>query len=110
MLQKKNILISNIKLLSNELDSQYNDELNFRNHCYLRIAYDNVVQNKWDVILKRPFTKFASENQLKNVVAFLNLYRSDKKKLLIDNKRSLDFRKKVTESNTAFTTTLFEDF
>ena len=107
MIQQKNMLISTIKRLSNELDLQYSAELNFRNHCYLRIAYDNIVDNKWDVVIKRPFTKYATDNQLQNAAAALLLYKSDKKRLLTDNEKSLGFRKKaldfeITQSNTLF--------
>lgn len=95
----KNSLISDIKRLSNTLDTQYNLELNFRNHCYLRIAYDNTVQDKWDVIIKRPFTKYANEEQLTQVIQLLNTYVIDKDKLLIDNQQSLAFRKKSNSIN-----------
>ena len=86
-------LISEIKRLSNLLDKQYDLELNFRNHCYLRIAYDNTVQNKWDLVLKKPFNKYANQDQLENVINLLDTYISDKNKLLEHNKNSLEFRK-----------------
>ena len=107
MTQAKNILIANIKRLSDELDSQYNGELNFRNHCYLRIAYDIVVQNKWDVVIKRPFIKYATENQLENAAAILMLYKTDKKRLLTDNEKSLVFRKNAEDFKTKRSITLF---
>ena len=107
MIQQKNMLISTIKRLSNELDLQYSAELNFRNHCYLRIAYDNIVGNKWDVVIKRPFTKYATNNQLQNAAAALLLYKSDKKKLLTDNEKSLGFRKKALDFEITQSITLF---
>ena len=107
MKQDKNDLISEIKKLSNQLDTQYNLELNFRNHCYLRIAYDNTVNNKWDITVKRPFTKYASEHQLETALNFLKLYLSDKKKLLNDNEISLAFRKKDNDSKALQIKTLF---
>ena len=90
----KNELTEQVKKLSNELDVQYNAELNFRNHCYLRIAYDATVNDKWDVIVKRPFTKYATEVDLLKAITFLETYKKDKNVLLIDNDKSLSFRKK----------------
>ena len=107
MKQDKNALISEIKKLSNQLDIQYNLELNFRNHCYLRIAYDKTVNDKWDIVVKRPFTKYASEHQLETALNFLKLYLSDKKKLLNDNEISLVFRKKDNDSKASQIKTLF---
>lgn len=95
MNQQKNILISEIKRLSNELDSHYNSELNFRNHCYLRIAFDNTVGDKWNTKIAKPFIKYATMEQLTNVLAMLNHYLLNKQILCIDNERSLTFREKV---------------
>lgn len=81
-----------ITVLSNVLDKHYNKELNFRNHCYLRIAFDATVQNKWDTKVGKPFTKYASEAQLQNALALLKGYLLDKQLLLIDNEKSLAFR------------------
>jgi hypothetical protein len=88
----KSTLIDDIKKLSNTLDAQYGHELNLRNHCYLRIAYDCVVDNKWDLEIKKPFVKYASIDQLQLALALLQKYQIDKKKLLADNKKSLKFR------------------
>ena len=79
--------------LSNLLDSKFATELNFRNHCYLRIAYDNTVSNKWDTMIAKPFIKNANEQQLKNAVLLLSKYVTDKEILLIHNATSLAFRK-----------------
>ena len=92
MSQEKLSLISEIKRLSNLLDARYNNELNFRNHCYLRIAYDAVLQDKWDVKVNKPFVKYATENQLESAFALLKIYFSDKQQLLADNEKSLLFR------------------
>ena len=81
--------------LSNLLDKQFAKELNFRNHCYLRIAYDNSVNNKWDKVVEKPFIKNAKSAQLKNALLLLNNYVSDKQLLLDHNKLSLNFRKKA---------------
>ena len=79
--------------LSNLLDKQFTAELNFRNHCYLRIAYDNSVKNKWDNIIPKPFIKNAKEEQLKNALELLNHYVLDKQLLLDHNNNSLKYRK-----------------
>lgn len=80
--------------LSNLLDLKFATELNFRNHCYLRIAYDNSVNNKWDNVIAKPFIKNANEEQLNNAAFLLNKYTSDKELLLKHNLISLTFRKK----------------
>ena len=79
--------------LSNLLDLKFATELNFRNHCYLRIAYDNSVNNKWDNVIAKPFIKNANEEQLNNAAFLLNKYTSDKELLLKHNLVSLAFRK-----------------
>lgn len=86
-------LASDIIVLSNLLDKHYNKELNFRNHCYLRIAFDATVNNKWDTKVGKPYTKYASEAQLQGALALLKVYLLDKQLLLIDNEKSLAFRK-----------------
>ena len=83
-----------IKQLSNSLEKQFETQLNFKNHCYLRIAYDNTANNKWDNVIAKPFIKNANEAQLKNAVFLLNKYTSDKELLLKHNVVSLAFRKK----------------
>ena len=96
-IQEKNMLIAEIKRLSNLLDTHYNLELNFRNHCYLRIAYDCTVNNKWDFIIKKPFIKYAGIVELNTAINLLNTYLIDKKKLLVDNDKSLSFRKNIDD-------------
>ena len=83
-----------IKRLSNSLEKQFETQLNFKNHCYLRIAYDNTANNKWDNVIAKPFIKNANEEQLKNAVFLLNKYTSDRELLLKHNLVSLAFRKK----------------
>ena len=82
-----------ITKLANELEKQYSN-LNFMNHCYLRIAYDNVVNAKWDTLIDRPFTLNASLNQVSKATNLLILYKTDKYLLLEHNKISLTYRKK----------------
>ena len=81
--------------LSNFLDAHYASELNFRNHCYLRIAYDNTVNNKWDNVVPKPFIKNASEDQLNSVVELLKNYAKNKHLLTKHNLLSLTFRQKI---------------
>ena len=92
--QPINAVGNEIKRLSNTLEKQYETQLNFKNHCYLRIAYDNTANNKWDNEIAKPFIKNAKEAQLNNAVFLLNKYTSDKELLLKHNLVSLAFRKK----------------
>ena len=92
--ENRDSLIKEIIRLSNQLDEQFAKELNFRNHCYLRIAYDNTVKSKWDNVIQKPFSKNANEEKLKNALLLLNTYVSDKQLLLDHNKTSLKFRGK----------------
>ena len=85
--------------LSNLLDAQYTAELNFRNHCYLRIAYDNAVNNKWDNVIAKPFIKNANEDQLNVALMLLNNYVTDKVILNSHNLLSLKFRDKTVEKS-----------
>lgn len=87
-------LVLEIKKLSNELDSFYSKTFFFRNHCYLRIAYDSVVSDVWNKKIKRPFINNADNNQLNKVVLLLNEYKVNKEKLLFDNNKSLTYRNK----------------
>ena len=79
--------------LANELEKQYTD-LNFKNHCYLRIAYDNVVGTKWDTVISKPFTKMAIIEQVNKASELLMSYKTNKELLLEHNKISLTYRKK----------------
>ena len=79
--------------LANDLEKQYTN-LNFRNHCYLRIAYDNVLQAKWDTIVGRPFVAKATSDQIDQVNKLLVLYKTNKDLLIDHNKQSLTFRNK----------------
>ncbi len=84
--------------LSNLLDKNYELNFNFRNHCYLRIAYDNAVGNKWDIEVVKPFTKNANIEQLRTALNFLESYLSNTELLLSHNKISLGFRTKIKNS------------
>ena len=90
-------IISKIKHLSNELDKLYENELNFRNHCYLRIAFDASIGDKWDLQIKRPFVQYASKNLLEKVLFSLNEYVSNKQLLLSNNNESLLYRQQYRQ-------------
>lgn len=69
--------------------------LKFENHCYLRIALDNVFQNKWDTLIKKPAYKHLTQDKLAKVLELLELYLGDIDVLLQHNKNSLNWRKKA---------------
>ena len=79
--------------LPEKLAEQYSD-LNFENHCYLRIALDNTFEGKWDTFLKRPAYKNLSDSEKSIVRQLLKSYESNKSLLLEHNKNSLKWRKK----------------
>jgi hypothetical protein len=96
--QEKNELADKIKKLADELDVQYRKETTWRNHCYLRIAYDNAANAKWNTVIKSPFIEFATDKQLKDALSNLKIYKTNKKQLETDNEKSLEFRKKAKNS------------
>ncbi|MEM6517352.1 MAG: acetyltransferase [Bacteroidota bacterium] len=79
--------------LPEELPKIYPD-LNFDNHCYLRIALDNTFKAKWDTKIKRPAYKNLNKPQLEQVLLLLNRYKTDSGLLLRHNKNSLRWRGK----------------
>jgi hypothetical protein len=107
MPNKKLQLIAEIKRLSNELDNKYCNELNFRNHCYLRIAYDATIKDKWDNVIMKLFVKFATIPQLLTAIEKLNNYKIDKVILLSDNEKSLAFRSKSKKKHKEISLQLF---
>lgn len=86
-------LIKEIMKLSNLLDKQYYAQSRFRNHCYLRIAYDKVCNDKWDLQVKRPFIEHAPVIKLHQALEYLQKYRVNYSVLIEDNIQSLSFRK-----------------
>ncbi len=101
------MMISEIKRLSNVLDKFYANELNFRNHCYLRIAFDNTVNEKWDLKTRRPFVKYAAVSQLEQVLFLLKKYLEDKNILLFDNEKSLSYRENYKQMEESINPKLF---
>ncbi|MEM7107945.1 MAG: acetyltransferase [Bacteroidota bacterium] len=68
-------------------------KLNFRNHCYWRIALDNTLQDKWDTVVQRPAYANLSAAQLRQVVELLEAYEKNEPLLKEHNKNSLIFRR-----------------
>lgn len=82
--------------LPEKLAEQFKD-LSFENHCYLRIALDNMFQAKWDKRLRKPAYKCLSKDQLAGVVSLLKQYQTDKMLLLEHNQRSIEWRREEEE-------------
>ena len=82
-----------ITKLTNALPIMY-PELNFENHCYRRIAYDNVLEEKWSDKYPGSFVVFASRDELIQAKDKLLLYLESKEALLKDNDFSLECRKR----------------
>jgi len=80
--------------LPEKLTKKYAD-LNFQNHCYLRIALDNTFQAKWDTKIKKPAYKNLNKEELSKVIILLKAYFDDKELLLKHNLNSLRFRGKL---------------
>lgn len=89
---KDKILVNQYFQLARQLEKTY-PETDFRDHCYWRIALDNILKEKWDIAIKRPAYKHLSTAQLTQVVEKLKSYLENKQRLLIDNQRSLNYRR-----------------
>ena len=83
--------------LPEQLTGNY-PELNFENHCYLRIALDLVFQTKWDAKIPKPAHKHLNAEQLETVQKLLTCYLTDKALLLQHNTLSLHYRKEAKGS------------
>jgi hypothetical protein len=79
--------------LGNELPKIHTD-LKFQNHCYWRIALDCVTGDRWNNRLEAPAYKNLETIQLLKVIECLESYKTDRNQLLVDNKKSLGYRKK----------------
>ncbi|ALM21073.1 acetyltransferase [Nonlabens sp. MIC269] len=80
--------------LGEQLPKQY-PELNFDNHCYWRIALDNVLQGKWRDKIPAPAYKHLTDDQLDYVIHLLKSYSKDQRLLLQHNENSLRYRGKI---------------
>ncbi|SHJ11896.1 hypothetical protein [Aquimarina spongiae] len=81
------------EMLPEKLAEKY-PELSFDNHCYLRIALDNMASTKWDTVILRLAYKHLSLEQRKEIIRLLKAYFYDKSLLLRHNQQSLQYRKK----------------
>ncbi len=70
-------------------------ELNFENHCYLRIALDNVVGTRWDKRIAKPAYKNLTTKQRALVIEFLSDYLDDKSLLQSHHMISMAYRGKL---------------
>lgn len=79
--------------LGNKLPEVYQDR-GFDNHCFWRIALDNVIGDKWNRQVKSPAYKHLSNDQLECVINLLNKYLVDPTLLERHNTNSLAWRGK----------------
>lgn len=70
-------------------------ELDFKKHCYMRIALDNVIGTRWEIRISKPIHKHLSAKQRALVIEYLNSYLEDKMILLTHNMISLAYRGKL---------------
>ncbi|SCY33636.1 hypothetical protein SAMN05192588_2337 [Nonlabens sp. Hel1_33_55] len=80
--------------LGNQLPTVYPD-FHFKNHCYWRIALDQVVGDQWNRRLKSPAYKNLSDEQLLTTVNYMKAYQSDEVLLKQHNQESLSWRGKL---------------
>ena len=80
--------------LGNELPTIY-PSLNFKNHCYWRIALDNAVGDQWNKKLVSPAYKNLSNEQLQQAVELMQSFQQDAYLLQEKNKLSLQYRGKL---------------
>ncbi|MEM8893098.1 MAG: acetyltransferase [Bacteroidota bacterium] len=91
MTEERRILINQYFMLANSLEKVY-PESSFKNHCYWRIALDNVLSAKWDTVISRPAYASLSQQQLEKVIQLLKFYMSDQALLTRHNLISLSYR------------------
>lgn len=99
MIVEKVLLAKEIKALANLLEAKYQHKFSFKNHCYLRIAYDNTVHEKWINKVNKPFINNASVDMLLLAKNLLHKYTIDIDALKIDNEKSLVYRKTKSKKN-----------
>jgi hypothetical protein len=62
-------------------------------HCFKRIAYDAVVGDRWDRVVRRPFYRHASDEQIAGVVRVLREMRDAPGRAVDLNRRSRAYRR-----------------
>jgi hypothetical protein len=91
-------LIGGIKQMANEVLpalSAYSNMPVCRNHCFLRIAYDNAVGQKWDQVVTAPFLKNATLEQLSAAHGILQTLNANPQASYKFNNFSLRCRSKM---------------
>lgn len=88
---QKELLKNTITFLVDKLPLVYPD-LNFENHCYRRIAYDELMQCKWDTKVKKPFVDNINITNLSIIILTLTSFVESKQYLLRCNEKSLKYR------------------
>lgn len=71
---ERETLVADIRRLANQVLPPQSTWANMpvcRNHCFMRIAYDNAVGQKWDMVVKAPFLRNATLQQLSDARAIL---------------------------------------
>lgn len=91
---KRAYLEESCKNYADELVAKYN-HLVFDNHCYMRMAYDDVVKDKWDKKVEKPFYKNATKLQLQKAVGNMILMLSEQEWVHYLNRKSLVYRGKL---------------
>jgi len=86
-------LIEDYFAKAKDLEERYPNRT-FRNHCYWRIALDNVLEAKWDTMIQKPAYQNLSPEQLNKVLALLDAYLVNESLLLEHNQISLAYRRK----------------
>lgn len=78
--------------LPEKLEEQYR-HLNFKNHCYLRMALDHLFGTQWDLKIKRPAHLHLNAEQREAVVKVLRAYLTEPELIQKHHQQSLIFRK-----------------
>ena len=69
------------------------------NHCFLRIAYDNAVEARWDTVVARPAWRHLPLDTLAAAVVILDRIRTEGRPTLVRlNAASLGHRRRARRS------------
>ncbi len=88
----RNFLEEHYFSLAKRLEERYSNK-NFKNHCYWRIALDQVFGKKWDTAVAKPAYKNLKIEDLRFTVILLTRYLEDESLLLQHNQTSLQLRR-----------------
>lgn len=90
----RSYLEESCKKYADELVTMYS-KLAFDNHCYMRMAYDLAIENKWDNVVQKPFYKNATDEQLQKAIGNMVLMSFDLDFVHKFNRKSLKYRGKL---------------